>query len=244
MGTLFSTVEEMKFLLLALAVASATISEITFKSETGHLPAPQSKFECTTCISFVSESLQELIQIIASTGVGGGCGLVCGKLSSHTLAEICDIVCTIAGIEEFGMLINEVDPDPIYICEKVHLCPHSTTAAANVTALTVSPGEGAQGTKFTIDFTFDVTNTIETGEFVVEVVPPASEPFGDGQGLFTVAPGSYSGQMSFTAKASEQEPFMPGSYQVVMAVCEGTCGSKHPWSQTLGEKQTSFKITE
>ena len=55
-----------------------------------------------------------------------------------------DIVCEIAGIEEFSKLLQEADPDPIYLCEKVKFCPHSTTAAANITALTISPTTGAQ----------------------------------------------------------------------------------------------------
>ncbi len=88
-----------------------------------------------------------------------------------------------------------------------------------------------------------MTNTIQTGELVVVIVPPDAESFGSGSTIFTQAPGQYGGQLQFTATPSEQEPFDPGQYQVVGAVCEGTCGSNHPWSSTLTEKQTSFTIT-
>jgi len=54
-------------------------------------------------------------------------------------------------------------PDPIYICEKVDFCPHSTTAAANITSLTVTPAKGPQGTTFDIEFIYTVTSAIATG---------------------------------------------------------------------------------
>ena len=79
---------------------------------TGPKVAPLSKFECSACTQFVSEALNELVQIIAQVGIGGGCSEVCGLLPSKTLATICDIVCEIAGIEEFSKLLQEADPDP------------------------------------------------------------------------------------------------------------------------------------
>ncbi len=209
----------------------------------------------------MNEALSDLIQIIAQVGIGGGCSKVCGLLPSSTLATICDIVCEIAGIEEFSKLLNEADPDPIYICEKVNACPHSTTAAANITQFSISPTSGPSGTQFTITIVYTVTNTIATGELVVVIVPPDAESFGSGSTIFTQAPGQYvvlvlrlsffflmrppryGGQLQFQATPSEQEPFDPGQYQVVGAVCEGSCGSNHPWSSTLSEKQTSFTIS-
>lgn len=80
-----------------------------------------------------------------------------------------------------AQLLQESDPDPIYICEVAELCPHSTTAAANVTQLSVSPTSGPQGTKFTISFTFRVTSTIATGQLVVVVVPPDAQSFSGGE---------------------------------------------------------------
>lgn len=204
---------------------------------------PMSHFECSACVSFINEALNDLIQIIAQVGIGGGCSKVCGLLPSSTLATICDIVCEIAGIEEFSKLIQEADPDPIYICEVVNACPHSTTAAANITQLSISPSSGPSGTQFTISLAYTVTNTIATGELVVVIVPPDAESFGSGNTIFTQAPGQYGGQLQFTATPSEQEPFDPGQYQVVAAVCEGSCGSVHKWSSTLSEKQTTFSIS-
>ena len=55
---------------------------------TGAQVAPESKFECSACISFVGESLNELVQIIANVGIGGGCSDICGLLPSKTLGTI------------------------------------------------------------------------------------------------------------------------------------------------------------
>merc|ERR1711991_178402 len=228
--------------ILALIFAVSSASELKIRSLSGNTVAPMSKFECSACVQFVNEALSDLVQINAQVGIGGGCSKICGLLPAKTLTTICDIVCEIAGIEEFSKLLQEADPDPIYICEKVNACPHSTTAAANITDLTISPTSGTQGTKFSMDLTYTVTNEIATGELVVVVVPPDAESFGSGNTIFTQAPGTYSGQLSFEAKPSEQEPFDPGQYQVVGAVCEGTCGSIHEWSATLSERQTTFEI--
>lgn len=170
---------------------------------------------------------------------------MCGLLPSKTLAEVCDIVCEIAGIEEFGKLLQEADPDPIYLCEKVNLCAHSTTAAANITNFQVDPAQGPVGSTFKIDIVYTVTNQIATGQMMVVVVPPNGDgkSFGGGETLINQAPGQYGGTLSFKATPNEQEPFNPGTYQVVAAVCEGTCGSIHEWSQTLSERQTTFKLT-
>merc|ERR1711916_203716 len=243
MGRIFQLKRIMLFLLSCLFLFASANLQITRLDKSVAI-APESEFECKVCLSFMDDALNDLIQIIANVGIGGGCSKVCGLLPSKTLAEVCDIVCEIAGIEEFGKLLQEADPDPIYLCEKVNLCAHSTTAAANITDLTISPTSGTQGTKFSITPAYTVTNEIATGELVVVVVPPDASSFGDGQTIFTQASGSYGGNLSFEAKPSEQEPFDPGQYQVVAAVCEGTCGSIHEWSATLSEKSTSFEIKQ
>jgi hypothetical protein len=161
--------------------------------------------QCSACISFVNEALNDLIQIIAQVGIGGGCSEVCGLLPSSTLATICDIVCEIAGIEEFSKLLQEADPDPIYICEKVNACPHSTTAAANITQFSISPSSGPQGTQFTITLVYTVTNTIATGELVVVIVPPDAESFGSGSTIFTQAPGQCVACYSFLCSGSHSK---------------------------------------
>lgn len=208
----------MSFALVFALMLAACLAEpqivITHLNGTAVAPAPRSKFECTVCLNFMQDSLQNLIEIIANVGIGGGCAKVCGYLPSHAAAAICDLICEIKGIEEFEKLLNEEDPDPIYICEKVDLCPHSTTAAANVTSLAVSPQSGPQGTQFAINFVFQVTNTIATGELAVVVVPPQASSFGGSNLIYELAPGSYSGSMTFEATPNEQEPFNPGSYQV------------------------------
>merc|ERR1712065_22965 len=203
MGRIFQLKRIMLFLLSCLFLFASANLQITRLDKSVAI-APESEFECKVCLSFMDDALNDLIQIIANVGIGGGC------------SKVCDIVCEIAGIEGFGKLLQEADPDPIYLCEKVNLCAHSTTAAANITNFQVDPAQGPVGSTFKIDIVYTLTNQ---------------------------APGQYGGTLSFKATPNEQEPFNPGTYQVVAAVCEGTCGSIHEWSQTLSERQTTFKPT-
>uniref|UniRef100_A0A7S1VLR5 Saposin B-type domain-containing protein n=1 Tax=Sexangularia sp. CB-2014 TaxID=1486929 RepID=A0A7S1VLR5_9EUKA len=199
---------------------------------------------CGTCVSFFSQAINQLLNIILNVGVLGECSQLCGKLESHIEAEVCNVLCDVVGIEAFVKLVTDEDPDPIYYCEMLSFCGESDSAAANITALTVSPDSGAQNTEFTIDIVFAVTSPIGTGELVIDIVPPGgAEPFGTGNLLVDVAAGEYRSDGKFKATPSEQEPFSPGTYQLVVTICEGSCGSIHPHSKTLTQHVTTFKIT-
>lgn len=161
------------------------------------------------------------------------------------LFQVCNVLCDIVGIEGFIHLLQDVDPDPIYICEEIdHICPVNDHAKANITALTVQPAAGPQGTTFNIDAQFRVSNTIGTGEAVLQVGPPNGDgqAFGDGNLLVEVPPGLYNVQAKLTANPSKQEPYNPGLFHVAFAVCEGTCGSIHPHTYLLSNKVTTFTI--
>jgi hypothetical protein len=71
----------------------------------------------------------------------------------------------------------DADPDPIWICEEVDICPINDNAAADFLAISVSPKAGPQGTNFNVTAAFKVTNTIGTGEIDFLVVPPAQDGF-------------------------------------------------------------------
>jgi len=63
---------------------------------------------------------------------------------------------------------------------------------------------------------------LPTGEFVVAVAPPNAAQMGSGQTIMTQPPGTYGVKFSLSTQPNEQEPFSPGAYQVLTAVCEGT----------------------
>ena len=200
---------------------------------------------CDVCVSFVSQSLNELINIIINAGVVGGCADLCHLLPGRIESTVCDLLCDVVGIEGFIKLLQDADPDPIWICEELKTCPVNDNWGANITDLDVSPESGEQGTTFDIDIVFAITDdTSGTGELVVNILPPQGEPFGTGNLLVDVAPGSYQAQLQLEANPSEQEPFSPGQYNVTVAICNGGCGSSHSNAALLAIDSTSFSITE
>jgi len=215
---------------------SAQVTKLTDKPN-------RDAFFCKICIDFMENAIDDLIEIIANIGIGATCENVCDKLKSKTEATVCDLLCEIVGIDAFIHIIDEVDPDPISICEDLTACGHSTNASANISSVSVSPNSGPQGTTFNIQAVYTVTSAIATGQVEVVVVPPDAFPFGGAELVIEQGPGTYGIQLSFQASPSENEPFTPGLYQAVVSVCEGTCGSPHHWSYTLAQSAQNFTIT-
>jgi hypothetical protein len=191
----------------------------------------------------MDQAIDQLLNIIANVGVVGGCAGLCSYLPNQILSAGCNMLCDVVGIEEFVKLVDDADPDPIWICEELALCTINDNAKANMTALTVSPKSGQQGDTFNVFVTLQVTNAVGTGEIVFEVNPPQGDPFGDGGLVLNLAPGLYRYQFQFQAEPSQDQPFVAGGYQVIAAVCEGSCGSTHSHSFTLAERETGFQIT-
>jgi hypothetical protein len=138
------------------------------------------------------------------------------------------------------------DPDPIYICMELNQCPIVDTAAGRITSLSVQPTTAKHGDTVNINLIFQITNATGVGEVAFAVIPPQSDG-GQGAGdasLFDQLPaGSYSMQFQVPLKGGGQnEPWTAGTYQVQVAICEGSCGSIHPHSYTMDMKMTTFKI--
>jgi len=199
---------------------------------------------CPTCVSFMADAVDDLINIIAQEGIGGGCSAVCAFLPIVPLIPVCIVVCEIVGIIAFADLINDIDPDPIWLCMEVDVCPINDNASAEILSVTVTPSSGPQGTTFDITTIYRVNNTIATGEVEFVIVPPDAMPFGTGALLVEQAPGLYKVDLKFQANPSENEPFNPGTYKAAVAVCEGSCGSIHSHSFVLSEKVSQFVITQ
>merc|ERR1712146_7678 len=96
---------------------------------------PKAGADCGLCVEFMNQALSILIKIAANIGIGGTCADLCGKLPNGLEAKVCDILCEIVGIEALVKALQEIDPDPIYVCEEIKFCEINPNAAANITAL-------------------------------------------------------------------------------------------------------------
>ena len=132
------------------------------------------------------------------------------------------------------------------MCELTNICPHSDTpGVANIAKMATSPPSGPRGTTFDIAVGFHVTNKTNTGEIFVGIDCPAGMPIQSGNVNEGFAPGDYSvGFKLDTTQANEDDPFMPGTYNVTVALCEGSCGSDHEWADVLDQQHSSFIISE
>merc|ERR1711916_157511 len=198
---------------------------------------------CPTCIQFMNDALNNLLGILQKGVVLGGCAEVCRKLPNSIEVTVCDLLCTVVGLEEFSKLVNDADPDPIWLCSELHACASRDNAAANITALTSTPTSGQQGTTYDFEVTFKVINETGAGQMELAILPPDGLPFGDSQLIDNIKPGTYTSKFTLKTQPSEEEPFFPGDYQVVIALCEGACGGKHSGEFTIAQSQTKFQIT-
>jgi len=199
---------------------------------------------CASCVSFFTNTLDELIDIIGNLGVVSSCEDVCTALKSVPWEETtCDLVCEITGITAFTYLVTMVDPDPIYICSYVNVCPVTTSAKGNFKAALVSPLAGRQGTVFTLKGTYAVTSAIGTGQLVITVNSASSSfPLEYPTLLVQIPVGKYAFNQKVVTIPGNTQQFLPGAYNVSIQLCEGTCGSIHSWSYTLDQISTSFNI--
>ena len=204
---------------------------------------------CSLCNSFISNGINQLLNAILQGGVIGGCGELCSKAfpndSQKTEQQVCNLVCDAAGVYTFIHLVQRFssDLDPIYFCELARACPVHDGGSARLDRLVVSPLSGPVGTTFDIDVAFTVFNQTSTGELLINIQPPRSDPFGDGELDEGFAPGQYAIKFSLQTQPSEQEAFEAGNYLVSFSACDGECGSKMPHSALLFQGAGNFTIT-
>jgi hypothetical protein len=202
---------------------------------------------CGVCNNFISNSIKQLINVILQSGVIGGCDTLCTKAfpNQKTEENVCNMLCDAVGVYTFINLIQRYsgDLDPIYFCELVHACPIHDGGSAHLDKLTITPTSGPIGTTFEIDVTFTVFNQTSTGEIVISVKPPKSDPFGDGVLDTGFTPGRYNIKFSLETNPSEEEAFEYGTYIVELFGCDGECESKLPHSTTLFNGISNFTIS-
>ncbi|KNC47332.1 countin-2 [Thecamonas trahens ATCC 50062] len=229
---------------MKIAIVALCMLALVAASQAAPVTKPEADL-CPICLQLMNEALDQLVNIILNVGVVGSCGDVCGKLPAKLEQVACDLVCDYVGITEFVKILQEVDPDAVYICQVLGgICPIHDNAKVDDVKLIVAPSSGQQGSTFSMHFSFNVVNATGAGEVALGIQPPNGEGFGDGQLVpgFPVGPIAISFRLQ--AKPSEQEPFSPGTYQVEAAVCNGECGATHPHTATLGTASASFVITQ
>jgi len=210
----------------ALAVPKPRLSSIERIDAVA--PASDPKM-CPVCINFMIQSLDAFVDAIGNGGVIGGCEKLCGFLPKEIEFGVCSAICIFAGVEELVRVINTTDPDPIYVCEEINICPISDTSAAKIDVVTVNPTIGKLGTTFFINMTFTIINETGTGVLQMWAVPP-NTPFDDGLGeegyMIELPPGNY--RVSFELPTSDGNvDWLYGTYNCSVWLCEGYCDSIH-----------------
>lgn len=211
---------------------------------------------CPTCVQFTEDAIDTLLNIILNTVVIGSCSELCQALAQKTgsqaLGAVCDILCSIVGIEEFVKLIEKADLDPIYFCEELKTCKVNDHGDAEITNLAIAPVSGPQGSR-SITFTINSHNGTGTGELILLVNTVDGIPVEDGLLMMAQNASGFPSSQSFTLKAEPDpncdptqdfcEQWLPGPYQLIVDICNGECGSKHPHSQLYDRQFVNFTIT-
>jgi len=198
---------------------------------------------CPFCVDFMDEAIDQLLNAILNGGVVGGCTEVCALLVNPVLVLGCNLVCDYVGIDAFIDAINVTDPDPIFICQDLDLCPIVTGGAVKIVSAVVNPPKGPSGTTFSIELTYSVTSPTGPGLLAVDILPPDAEALSDAEFSEGQPVGKYLISWTIDSTPSEQEPFDPGFYDVGLAVCEGDCTTDHPNGGVYASANTSFIIT-
>jgi hypothetical protein len=202
---------------------------------------------CTPCVSFVGNSINQILNVILKGGIIGGCNELCSKAFPDSKKEegVCNMLCDSVGAYSFIDLIKKYSGylDPIFFCETLKVCPVHEGGIANLDSISILPPSGPIGTTFEIEVLFTVLNQTSTGELTLTITPPHSNTFGDSMIDSGFAPGKYGVKFNLKASPTEDEPFETGNYQVSLLACDGECGSKLPHTSTLFTGKANFSIT-
>jgi hypothetical protein len=167
-------------ILLVLLIAGQTLS-VPFhfnKQEKKNVQTPDIEL-CGLCIQFSEQFINQLLNIVLNAGVVGGCSELCSLLPANKIEiGVCDLLCSIVGIEAFIKIIEKADLDPIYYCELLTACPINDYGDATITSLTVTPSNVPKGSDFTIDFAFTTKNGTGTGETILAIRTKDGIPLG------------------------------------------------------------------
>jgi len=250
--------------LIILVIIGAACASRSFKNHPEKLQRLSSSFGqkhvgldlCPTCINEAVELINVVLNLILDEGIVASCGDLCGALANKTkspiLGDLCDVVCTAFGIDEFVKLIIKADIDPIYYCQLVDMCPIKDDGDAKFTNFGVSPKIGPEGTTFIIDLSFKTVNGTGTGTFTFNIIDPKNQSSGDLYWFEERKPGTYTEKLAFKTYSLSDcdsskgscEAFPLGTYNITAQICNGDCGSHHPHTSVYDSRASSFVITK
>jgi len=239
---------------LAALPFSAGAGPLAFSFEERKLPARMQEDAngvlCSPCISLGSQGINILLNYVLNAGVVGGCGELCGHLTTKTEQEVCNLACDVVGIKAFIKALNHTDLDPFYFCETVQACPKPPdTADAQIVGVKAMPSSIEKGDSIQLECDMSVMNATGIGEFRLSVSGPVTAAVSQG---FVLAKGIPEGPQALAVKLTVQddtsgdEPVVwnAGTYTFEFEVCQGECGSKHPHSKVFGKSSGNFTLTE
>jgi hypothetical protein len=186
--------------------------------------------------------MNQLIQLAAQGGVIGGCGDLCGLLPNSLESTACSLICDYVGINAFSDALNYVDPDPVFTCMLIDICPKTLTASAVVVEAQLTPTGGKVGTSFNLGVQWNTTSPIATGQLAVVINGGQIDGLGTSQMIYGEADGTYSANFAFDTKPTKDNAWADGDYQISFVLCEGECGSVHEYSYTVLEQNIAFTL--
>eukprot|EP01128_Nolandella_sp_AFSM9_P001853 TRINITY_DN12258_c0_g1_i1.p1 TRINITY_DN12258_c0_g1~~TRINITY_DN12258_c0_g1_i1.p1 ORF type:complete len:356 (-),score=110.03 TRINITY_DN12258_c0_g1_i1:187-1254(-) len=237
----------MKVATIALLFLSLVLG--SFAAELATLE--QQSILCPLC---VQESVA-LINVLLN-GVLGKSISTCGDLCSYATTpfeqKICDYTCDALGLAAFIKLLEDdgKDIDFIYLCEIVDMCPKEacTGKCLDITKFEVAPKQVVIGGDIVNQITIQEYKPWNgTGMFRYDLTGPGDVHIQNDQllqgGWSIGAPQT----MVFKyptkiPKGSNDPPFSEGTYQAVVQICDGSCGSTYPDSRLLATASTTFTM--
>jgi len=198
---------------------------------------------CPGCIEFMVQFIDALLNVILNGGIIGSCEALCSYLPNQIEAMVCNLLCDYVGIEAFITLIEDADPDPIWICQELTVCPHTDGGKANITKMIISPTSGPEGGTFNFAIWYTVYSATSTGGPNIWIFAPDGGLLGEADFNEGLQPGNYNASWILTATPSEDESFQQGVYVTQFALCAGDCTTIHQWGGIYDTKNSSFTIT-
>jgi len=219
---------------------------VSNSDENEPLPVLPNVDHCYYCVDFMSDAVNDLLNGIAN-GLLGTCGDLCSYLGDPILEFPCIFFCEYEGLNEFIDVINVTDPDPIYICQELDMCPEVDGGEVTINSAIVNPSSGPTGTQFNVTFKYTVVKPTGPGTLLIVVIPPEDDnfdfPFEFGEFNDPQPVGVYEVSGTIDTTPVEMEVFAPGLWTANVVVCEGDCDTVHPYGGIYAQANATFTIT-
>jgi len=229
-------------------LCSSSISDVHIRNlnlDKTSLSSPVAIDACPYCFQFTEDAVNDLLDAILN-GLLGSCGTLCQELNNAALEIPCVFICEYVGFKEFVDVMNDTDPDPIYICQEFDMCPVVNGGQVTITSTTIDPEDGPAGTMFNVTWTYEVIQPTGPGTLNIVVIPPKNDnlDFEFGFGYFQDAQpvGTYIAWGLIDTTPTETEYFAAGVWTANVAVCEGDCTNNHPYGGVYAQANVPFTL--